>query len=313
MDFARNQTHEPRDFLNSLSFSISIDSLNDLNNRRVECPKCNRKRHLYCYDCMIPLEDILPQINDLPLNCIILQHPRELKSKSSAIHAKVIAGSSVQIVQYDTKEMDELMQNVNKENAILLYPDAKAWSLHELLENLLTKENEKETKDQTNSIPIHQSQTKQQLSPQSDRELCIKKLEYVVFIDSTWQQSGKIFRDDRVHTLTHVKIKTQKTAFWRYQNKGNEFLATIEAIYWLYREYYTAKYQKEYINEYDDLLLLYKYQFDLIQSTYIKNKKSFRKIGGYIEGSSNLQENLEEESTKVDESRPLKRQKIETY
>ncbi|KAG5466209.1 hypothetical protein LSCM4_01354 [Leishmania orientalis] len=61
----------------------------------------------------------------------------------------------------------------------------------------------------------------------------------VVFIDSTWQQSKAIARDERVKKLKHVRIKSQTSLFWRFQNNDPTYLATVEAIYYFLREYIT--------------------------------------------------------------------------
>ncbi|GET92687.1 hypothetical protein, conserved [Leishmania tarentolae] len=61
----------------------------------------------------------------------------------------------------------------------------------------------------------------------------------VVFIDSTWQQSKAIARDERVSKFKHVRIKSQTSLFWRFQNNDPTYLATVEAIYYFLREYIT--------------------------------------------------------------------------
>lgn len=50
-------------------------------------------------------------------------------------------------------------------------------------------------------------------------------------------------------------------------------LATIEAIYYLYREY-GESYEAPYDGSYDNLLFFYKFFYNLIQNAYQKNKKA---------------------------------------
>jgi DTW domain-containing protein YfiP len=53
----------------------------------------------------------------------------------------------------------------------------------------------------------------------------IKKL---VVIDSTWQQTKQILRDEKIKGIPCVKLEPQQTKFWRYQDKGDDHLATVE-------------------------------------------------------------------------------------
>lgn len=46
-----------------------------------------------------------------------------------------------------------------------------------------------------------------------------------------------LFRAISERVTRHVKIGRQKTMFWRFQQYGDEYLATIEAIFHFYREY----------------------------------------------------------------------------
>lgn len=67
----------------------------------------------------------------------------------------------------------------------------------------------------------------------------LEEYKNVVFIDSTWQQSKAIARDARVNKFKHVRIKSQTSLFWRFQNNDPTYLATVEAIYYFLREYIT--------------------------------------------------------------------------
>jgi hypothetical protein len=72
--------------------------------------------------------------------------------------------------------------------------------------------------------------------------------------------------------MQRVTIAPRKTHFWRFQNVDDQHLATIEAIYYLYREF-GETYEAPYDGRYDNLMFYYKFFYDLIQNTY-QSKKS---------------------------------------
>lgn len=108
----------------------------------------------------------------------------------------------------------------------------------------------------------------------------------VVFVDSTWQQSKAIARDERVTKFKHVRIKSRTSLFWRFQNNDPTYLATVEAIYYFLREFITqvnktkagvsgGKGQGDsnddtayYHGEVDDLLFYYINQYVGVQQRY---------------------------------------------
>ena len=44
----------------------------------------------------------------------------------------------------------------------------------------------------------------------------LKQIKRVVVIDSTWSQTRHYMKDPNIKNLKMVKIKTEKTVFWRY-------------------------------------------------------------------------------------------------
>jgi len=99
--------------------------------------------------------------------------------------------------------------------------------------------------------------------------------------------------------LKHIKIKTEKTIFWRYQ-KGEEdtSLSTIEALYFFFRDYETTLNCKGSYDKYtqnggmwDNLLYYYAFNFNLIQNCYKEGKlkdQPFRRIPGYVKYDEDL-------------------------
>lgn len=136
-------------------------------------------------------------------------------------------------------------------------------------------------------------------------ELPIKK---AVFIDSTWNQSRSIYKDEKINSLRSVVLQNRLSQFWRHQKDSPRwYLATIEAIHqflielhinaWGIDETYTGfenlglnmssfcdKYKSNttdgasrdvatpYHGQYDNLLFFFTYMYKLIHSCYDHNK-----------------------------------------
>ncbi|KAG1464349.1 hypothetical protein G6F46_001582 [Rhizopus delemar] len=96
----------------------------------------------------------------------------------------------------------------------------------------------------------------------------------IAVIDGTWIQANQIARETKIlQKMQCVTIAPRKTNFWRFQMVDDNHLATIEAIYYLYREY-GESYEAPYDGSYDNLLFFYKFFYNLIQNAYQKNKKA---------------------------------------
>lgn len=190
------------------------------------CPQCDKPNHnnrVYCYDCLVPVglpeENPLPRV-DLPIRLDIIRHPKELKTKSTALHAQVIGGSD-QVRTVELPNSRSLLP-VDPATTLLLYPSSTSSTLAE--------------------IPDLQS---------------IKR---IVVVDSTWQQANSVLRSEVCSQITrHVRLgQTHSTSFWRYQNKGEDHLATIEAIYYFFRERHQVLVQEEeYDGRFDNLLCIF--------------------------------------------------------
>ena len=67
---------------------------------REPCQGCQRMCKFYCYQCMVAVggyEADMPKL-DLPVKVTILSHPKEKKSKSSAIPVKILAQEHIDFV-----------------------------------------------------------------------------------------------------------------------------------------------------------------------------------------------------------------------
>ncbi|KAJ1953645.1 hypothetical protein GGI12_005969 [Dipsacomyces acuminosporus] len=191
---------------------------------RVTCSGCGKKVKFFCYHCYRPIAALDGRIPHIQL-------PFRL---AVVKHPKELDGKSTaihaKIVAPEDVDIitysDSALDDVDVERAVLLFPGADAKDIAAV-------------------------------DPDSfDRALVI---------DGTWSQAKSMVRSNpKLARLQRVTIKPRKTRFWRYQNVDDSYLATIEAIYFLYRD----SMADEYSGEYDALMYFYKYFYDYIQSEY---------------------------------------------
>jgi DTW domain-containing protein YfiP len=249
-----DRTARVKEFIQSLKFSVPLEGLQNV--PRQECPKCKRRRLLYCYDCLVPCHAGHPAPLALPLQVHVLLHPRETRGKSTTLPAATIS-PDVHIHVYPE------LPDLNPAETIILYPAEGATPIGDL-------------------------------GPMPD-------VKNFVVVDSTWQQSKQICRDERIQGFRKVVIPQHVSLFWRFQNNDPSYLATIEAIYYSLRAVVTQRAGGVYKGEVDDLLLYYINQYMLVQDTYSQENKKFtnRHFDGYIlEGAdwSDLRRRAREEA-----------------
>ncbi|KAI8086199.1 DTW domain-containing protein [Halteromyces radiatus] len=124
----------------------------------------------------------------------------------------------------------------------------------------------------------------------------------IVVLDGTWRQATKMARETpQLDGLQQITIAPRKTQFWRFQQMSDHHLATIEAIYYTYREYAEAYEEGPYHGQYDNLMFYYRFFYNLIQDQYKQNKArtfSHRHRKNYIkydEGQDDDKNKLENE------------------
>jgi DTW domain-containing protein YfiP len=96
----------------------------------------------------------------------------------------------------------------------------------------------------------------------------LMKIKKVVLIDCTWNQTNHFLKQENVMSIKKVKIQTEKTVFWRYQSVSDANLATVEALYFFFRDYEVSLNCKgdygKYDGKYDNLLYYYAFNYKLI-------------------------------------------------
>lgn len=104
--------------------------------------------------------------------------------------------------------------------------------------------------------------------------------ERAVFIDSTWKQTKGIIADDRLKDMTCIQLKSRETKFWRHQKDNPAtYLSTIEAVYYLVRDYHELFMEDtSYNGEYDNLLFFFSFMYQKIRTMYDggKNLKAYK-------------------------------------
>lgn len=202
---------------------------------RVKCPKCHTKQKYYCPNCFISLAENTPKVN-LPIPVSVLQHPKEKVKRSSIIPSKILSPDKVEI--YRTEVLPENLK-LDPETTLFLYPTKNAKTLKEI--------------------------GKEKLS----------KINHLLMIDSTWAQVNTFMKIPEINKLQAVKITTTETTFWRYQQVDSSNLATIEALYFFFKEYdeVMRKEGENYDGKYDNLLYFYTFNYNLIQERYSSTKK----------------------------------------
>ncbi|KAJ3066904.1 DTW domain-containing protein 1 [Podochytrium sp. JEL0797] len=69
-----------------------------------------------------------------------------------------------------------------------------------------------------------------------------------------------------------------KTLFWRYQSLGDHCLATIEAVYYFYRDYFSVYSPAEvYDGRFEGLLFYFRIQYETVQNAYRGGEREFTK------------------------------------
>ncbi|KAL0134563.1 hypothetical protein PUN28_001392 [Cardiocondyla obscurior] len=248
--------------------------------KRGKCDFCHKSRKFFCYTCYHPVVTCLhfPRVK-LPIKIDIIKHPREIDGKSTAAHAAVLAPMDVKIYTYP-----DFPEILNKEETVLVFPN----------------------KDSAKNITVEDLFKREERSCDISPEIpeTIFPIKRAIFIDSTWQQTKSIYKDQRLRELRCVILRSRISQFWRHQKKSPRwYLATIEAIHQFLVELHTyalgieeeynnfgdlmesntdkwfdycvtnnEEIMQKYNGQYDNLLYFFKYMYEKIHSMYNHNR-----------------------------------------
>ncbi|XP_046393131.1 tRNA-uridine aminocarboxypropyltransferase 1 isoform X2 [Ischnura elegans] len=181
----------------------------------------------------------------LPIKIDIIKHSREIDGKSTSSHAAVLAPEDVTIYTYPC------IPDYNPdENVVLVYPGKDAVHVAEFIKRLGGSQ-----KDDENN----------QSMPECHRPA----IHRAVFIDSTWNQSKGIYKDQRLRGLRCVILENRLSQFWRHQEGSPRwYLATVEAVHEFLLELFKATSAVEYDGQFDNLLFFFRFMFSKIHELY---------------------------------------------
>lgn len=199
---------------------------------RLLCPSCLRRRSIYCYTCAQFMTNEgqnleIPRMN-LPFHVDIIKHVSELDSKSTALHAKLLAPDRVTLYSYPD-ELNSFEKAFNDETSLLLFPSDRSISIE---------------------------------------EVNWSKIERLIVLDGTWNQVHGMTLHPYLQKVSYVRIEHAETLFWRSNGRGRSdrpnLLATIEAIYHFFRQHATTT-KGSYEGQYDNLLFLFVHTYNKVR------------------------------------------------
>lgn len=235
----------------------------------------------------------------MPIKIDIIKHKNEIDGKSTAGHAAVLAPNDVMVYIYPD------IPTYDTNDVVLVYPSYDAIEVNQLFEIEYRDIKHLNTDPSTLDLPkgYHKTtlMTKMlKVKPEYRSDDLLSKslpINRVIFIDSTWNQSKGIFKDDRIRHIPCVVLQNRISQFWRHQ-KGSPrwYLSTIEAVhqflleihlnmwgvnsgYWglknCFSEQAVEKFRytmnscsDSYNGQYDNLLFFFKHMYHLIHEYY---------------------------------------------
>lgn len=200
---------------------------------RNTCFSCQKRIKYFCYNCVRADHLALPKA-ELPIPLIILKDSKEWSSKSTAIHATLLAPKDTTLVTLERSQTSIIrLQNMFDPNStVVLFPS-------------------------NDSLPVEQVEWNS-----------VKK---IIIIDGTWAQATSLNKLLGLKELTRVRLSNKhQTLFWRYQKLGTNCLSTIEAVYYLYKEILAIRIDLP-VSNLHNLLYLFIFFYNLIQNSYTKD------------------------------------------
>lgn len=146
------------------------------------------------------------------------QHPREPLSKTTSIHATMLAPNDVEIYvepqlpagvdPIPTTPTSTVSTNGKQQRTVILLPTP-------------------------NSIPLDQYLLNATATSDNNNQR-LKSIDRAILIDCPWKAVGGILeRNPWLMEFPHVRLTDRETQYWRYHNHSSNHLSTIETIHHL--------------------------------------------------------------------------------
>ena len=228
---------------------------------KIECPRCKKQMKYYCYNCVMVTDKEHTPVVKLPINLDIIHHPSEKLSKRYICWFLVCSLFIIFCSCFSTAIHAVIL---SKEAVMHESPNVPDY-------------------DPKETVLLFPSATAVDISVYPD----LKNIKRVVVVDSQWQKTNGIISHPNLSKLPCVVISKQNTFFWRYQDVGEECLATIEAIFYFFRQLHQARHpDTPYEGQYDNLLFFYSHIYKTIQNAYQKEGKKMNRIPNFVEDVS---------------------------
>ena len=228
---------------------------------RVPCPRCQHPGKHYCKNCLTPLlppPHALPTVA-LPVPLIIIKHGGEANTKSTAVHAAILAPEGAHLVAYPT--------DLHRDTFLRLCGSDPTEPADAALARIRA--------ESVMLYPASDATTFAAMAPEARASV-----RRIFVIDGTWSSVKKMVTDladclggpMRALTLANAG----RTHFWRPNGTDNaSHLSTIEAVHVAYREYASAQAAAPAdVHQLDNLLYLFAHQHRVIGTAMVQKRAS---------------------------------------
>ena len=202
----------------------------------------------------------------LPVDFDIIHHPGENVFKSTSIHACVLCPSQCRFIEHPHE-----IPKYDPQTTVLLYPTRDAFQID-------TQDNDEEDPNLSTKVDSASSNFSALLPL---FQLDFSRINRVVVIESTWQKGESVAVHPYLASLPKIRLRERESTYWRYQELGRNYLSTLEAIYWVSREFVNRRIRLKareeekserdvasYGGEFDDLMYIYAFQHSRIRERY---------------------------------------------
>lgn len=184
-------------------FDLKLGCTTPLPPARTSCSQCGKKKQWYCPECLLPcnVEGVQFPRIRMPLKLHVLRGREE-----KAVTSKATGNHAAVVAPDDT--------------AIHHLPDFPSFP------------------DPSRVLLLFPSPTSKLVSELPD----LDAFDSVLVVDTTWQKIGGVMQlPELAAPFQHVAISRYSSMFWRHQPVGPQCVSTIEAVYFLMREWVAEK------------------------------------------------------------------------